>query len=68
LPPKLVGIGALTGALTRANALSAELVAELRTASAVLNSAVHGQKINAEEAQAALQLGNSLLSRLENNK
>jgi hypothetical protein len=58
---------ALTGALTSANALSAEVAADLQTISAVLNSAVHGQEINAEETQSALELGNSLLSRLESN-
>jgi predicted nuclease of restriction endonuclease-like (RecB) superfamily len=68
LSPKVVGIGALTRALTGANALSAEVVADLRKVSTVLNSAAHGQKIKAEEAQAALQLGNSLLSRLENGQ
>lgn len=62
---KLVGIGELTTALTSANALSAELVADLRTVSVVLNSAVHGQEIKADEARTALQLGNSLLARLE---
>lgn len=64
---KLIGIGSLTGALAEAKALSIEVVADLRTVSAVLNSAVHGQEINAGETQAALELGNSLLSRLENN-
>jgi predicted nuclease of restriction endonuclease-like (RecB) superfamily len=64
---KLAGIGALIGALASANVLSAEVVADLRTVSAVLNSAVHGQEIKADEAQTALQLGNSLLSRLEGN-
>jgi predicted nuclease of restriction endonuclease-like (RecB) superfamily len=67
LKRKAVGIGELTTALTGANALSAEIAADLRTVSVVLNSAVHGKKIEAEEAQAALQLGNSLLTRLENN-
>ena len=65
LSTKLVGIAALTRALTSANALSTEVVADLRTVSAVLNSAVHGQNIEAEETQSALELGNSLLSRLE---
>jgi len=65
LSTKLVGIAALTRALTSANALSTEVVADLRTVSAVLNSAVHGQNIKAEETQSALELGNSLLSRLE---
>jgi predicted nuclease of restriction endonuclease-like (RecB) superfamily len=67
LKRKAVGIGELTTTLTGANALSAEIAADLRTVSVVLNSAVHGEKIEAEEAQAALQLGNSLLTRLENN-
>jgi predicted nuclease of restriction endonuclease-like (RecB) superfamily len=67
LSTKLVGIGSLTGALAEAKALSIEVVADLRTVSAVLNSAVHGKQIKPEEAQAALQLGNSLLSRLEND-
>jgi hypothetical protein len=67
LSTKLVGIAALTRALTSANALSTEVVADLRTVSAVLNSAVHGQEIKAEETQSALELGNSLLSRLEGN-
>jgi predicted nuclease of restriction endonuclease-like (RecB) superfamily len=65
LSTKLVGIAALTRALTSANALSTEVVVDLRTVSAVLNSAVHGQNIEAEETQSALELGNSLLSRLE---
>jgi hypothetical protein len=65
LSTKLVGIAALTRALASANALSTEVVADLRTISAVLNSAVHGQDFKAEEAQSALDLGNSLLSRLE---
>jgi predicted nuclease of restriction endonuclease-like (RecB) superfamily len=65
LSAKLVGIAALTRALASANALSTEVVADLRTISAVLNSAVHGQDFKAEEAQSALDLGNSLLSRLE---
>jgi len=65
LSEKLLGIGALTGALTKANVLSAEVVADLRTVSVVLNSAVHGRDFNAEETQTALALGNSLLSRLE---
>jgi predicted nuclease of restriction endonuclease-like (RecB) superfamily len=65
LSTKLVGIAALTRALTSANALSTEVVADLRSVSAVLNSAVHGQNIKAEETQSALELGNSLLSRLE---
>jgi predicted nuclease of restriction endonuclease-like (RecB) superfamily len=65
LSTKLVGIAALTRALTSTNALSTEVVADLRTVSAVLNSAVHGQNIEAEETQSALELGNSLLSRLE---
>ena len=68
LSAKLVGIGSLTGALAEAKALSIEVVADLRTVSAVLNSAVHGKQIKPEEAQAALQLGNSLLSRLENDE
>jgi len=34
-----------------------EVVADLRTVSAVLNSAVHGQNIEAEETQSALELG-----------
>jgi predicted nuclease of restriction endonuclease-like (RecB) superfamily len=67
LSMKLVGIAALARALTSANALSTEVVADLQTVSAVLNSAVHGQEINAEETQSTLELGNSLLSRLENN-
>jgi hypothetical protein len=54
-------------ALTSANVLSADVVADLQTVSAVLNSAVHGKEIKAEDAQAALQLGNSVLSRLEGN-
>jgi predicted nuclease of restriction endonuclease-like (RecB) superfamily len=66
LKRKMVGIGELTTALTSAKALSAEIVADLRTVSVVLNSAVHGQEIKVEEARAALQLGNSLLARLEN--
>jgi hypothetical protein len=65
LSEKLLGIGALRGALTKANVPSAEVVADLRTVSAVLNSAVHGRDFNAEETQTALNLGNSLLSRLE---
>lgn len=65
LSTKLVGIAALTRALASANALSTEVVADLRTISAVLNAAVHGQDFKAEEAQSALDLGNSLLSRLE---
>jgi predicted nuclease of restriction endonuclease-like (RecB) superfamily len=67
LSTKLVGIAALTRALTSANALSTEVVADLRAVSAVLNSAVHGQEIKAEETQSALELGNSLLSRLESS-
>ncbi|MBZ5523518.1 MAG: PDDEXK nuclease domain-containing protein [Acidobacteriia bacterium] len=67
LSARLAGIGALAGALIKTNALSAEVAADLRAVSAVLNSAVHGQKIKAREARAALQLGNSLLSRLEGN-
>jgi hypothetical protein len=67
LSAKLIGIGALTGALARANVLSTEVVADLQAVSIVLNSAVHGKQIRTEEAQAALQLGNSLLSRLEND-
>ena len=66
LKRKAVGIGELTTALTGANALSAEIVADLRTVSVVLNSAVHGQEIKDDEARTALQLGNSLLARLEN--
>jgi hypothetical protein len=66
LKRKMVGIGELTTALTSTKALSPEIVADLRTVSVVLNSAVHGQEIKAEEARAALQLGNSLLARLEN--
>ena len=65
LSEKLRGIGALRGALTKANVPSAEVVADLRTVSIVLNSAVHGRDFNAEETQTALNLGNSLLSRLE---
>lgn len=67
LSTRLVGIAALTRALTSANALSTEAVADLRAVSAVLNSAVHGQEIKAEETQSALELGNSLLSRLESS-
>jgi predicted nuclease of restriction endonuclease-like (RecB) superfamily len=67
LKRKVVGIGELTTALTSAKALSAEIVADLRTVSVVLNSAVHGQEIKDDEARTALQLGNSLLTRLENN-
>ncbi len=67
IPARLAGIGALAGALTKANALSPEVAADLRAVSAVLNSAVHSQKIKAKEARAALQLGNSLLSRLQGN-
>lgn len=66
LKRKLIGIGELTTALTGANALSAGMAADLRTVSLVLNSAVHGQEIKADEARTALQLGNSLLARLEN--
>jgi hypothetical protein len=66
LKRKLVGIRELSTALTNAQALSAEIVADLRTVSLVLNSAVHGQEIKAEEARVALQLGNSLLARLKN--
>jgi YhcG PDDEXK nuclease domain len=66
LSTKLIGLAALAGALTKENALSPQLTADLGTVSAVLNSAVHGQKIKPEEAQTALQLGKSLLSRLEN--
>ena len=40
LSEKLLGIGALTGALTKANVLSAEVVADFRTVSVVLNSGV----------------------------
>jgi hypothetical protein len=66
LKRRVVGIGELTTALTNAKALSAEILADLLTVSVVSNSAVHGQEIKAEEARAALQLGNSLLARLQN--
>jgi predicted nuclease of restriction endonuclease-like (RecB) superfamily len=66
LKRKVVGIAELTTALTSTKALSVEILADLRTLSVVLNSAVHGQEIKAEEARTALQLGNSLLARLEN--
>lgn len=62
---KKIGVSALAKLLNSANVVSAEIASELESLSAVLNSAVHGKEIEARDAQHALQLGTSLLSRLE---
>lgn len=62
---KTIGVSALAKLLNSANVVSAEIASELESLSAVLNSAVHGKEIEARDAQHALQLGTSLLSRLE---
>lgn len=59
------GIAALTASLASKKFLSPKLVKEVRTITDLLNSVVHGQIVNKENADKTLRLGEALLKQLE---
>ena len=58
-------IGQFSSILFDLGAISADLLASIRSLSQVLNSAVHGQETTQETAEAALIIGRNILSALD---
>ncbi len=59
------GIGTLLGMLANQKTLSPKLVQDIRVVAGLLNSAVHGQTISKKDVEKVLELGESVLTRLE---